>query len=85
MNVRTRATLQIFRFLHGELPRIPPTAVEVYAELVDQLAKLLRVDLAAMLEKKVDHTQSTVEEMQSELLEVKEDLRYTNQLLELFY
>ena len=47
--------------------------------------QILRVDLAAMLEKKVDHTQSTVEEMRGELLEVKDDLRYTNQLLESFY
>ena len=34
-NVRTRATLQVFRFLTGDIGRIPTTAVEVYAELVD--------------------------------------------------
>ena len=35
-NHRTRATLQIFKYLSGELPRLPKTAVEVYGELVNQ-------------------------------------------------
>ena len=35
-NVRTRATLQIYRYLTGELPRIPKTALEVYGEIVNQ-------------------------------------------------
>ena len=40
-NVRTRATLQVFRFLNGDIPRIPATAVEIYAELVNQSVLLL--------------------------------------------
>ena len=36
LNVRTRATLQIYRYLTGELPRIPKTALEVYGEIVNQ-------------------------------------------------
>ena len=41
-NLRTRATLQMFRYLSGQLPRIPSTAVEVYSELVHQLLLFFR-------------------------------------------
>ena len=40
-NLRTRATLQMVRYLSGQLPRIPSTAVEVYSELVHQLLLFL--------------------------------------------
>lgn len=36
VNIRARATLQIVRYLQGDIPRLPPTAVEVYKEIVDQ-------------------------------------------------
>ena len=42
-NLRTRATLQMFRYLSGQLPRIPNTAVEVYSELMHQLLLFLRI------------------------------------------
>ena len=42
-NVRTRATVQVFRFLTGDIARIPTTAVEVYAELVDHFVRKLDV------------------------------------------
>lgn len=35
-NVRSRATVQMFQFLTGALPRIPKTAVEAYSKIVDQ-------------------------------------------------
>ena len=35
-NHRTRATLQMFKYVTGELPRLPETAVEIYGKLVNQ-------------------------------------------------
>ena len=84
-NVRTRATLQVFRFLTGDIGRIPTTAVEVYAELVDHFFRTNRSDLAAGLEKKIDDTKTTVEEVKEELAEVKDRLQYTTGLLEAVY
>ena len=37
-NHRTRATLQIYKYLSGEIPRLPQTAVEIYGQLVNQSA-----------------------------------------------
>ena len=84
-NVRTRATLQVFRFLTGDIGRIPTTAVEVYAELVDHFFRTNGSDLAAGLEKKIDDTKTTVEEVKEELAEVKDRLQYTTGLLEAVY
>ena len=35
-NRRSRATQQMYKYLNGELPRVPETAVETYKSLVDQ-------------------------------------------------
>ena len=35
-NVRSRATVQMFEYLSGNIPRLPKTTVEVYGKIVDQ-------------------------------------------------
>ena len=70
MDIRTRATLQMVRYLDGTLAKIPRTAVEVYKELVDQFIyfkfynSLLifskRTDLSQELNQKLDRTHRTV-------------------------
>tara|TARA_B100001013_G_C24573221_1_gene427494 strand:+ start:87 stop:809 length:723 start_codon:yes stop_codon:yes gene_type:complete len=61
-NVRSRATVQMFKFLSGALPRIPKTAVEVYSKLVDQNTQRCP-DMSEKLEEKVDSTRDTVESL----------------------
>ena len=39
VNIRSRATLQVVRYLQGQLPRLPPTTVEIYKEIVDQFRR----------------------------------------------
>ena len=36
-DIRARATMQVFKYLDGQLPRLPPTVVEVYGEIVDHI------------------------------------------------
>ena len=50
-NVRSRATVQIFNFLNGTLPRIPKTAVEVYSKLVNQNVSVQKITLFSGFEK----------------------------------
>ena len=45
-NLRARATMQIVKYLDGRLPRLPDTAVEVYGNLVNQVASSSRKVLA---------------------------------------
>ena len=61
-NVRSRATVQMFKFLSGALPRIPKTAIEVYSKLVDQNTQRCP-DMSEKLEEKVDSTRDTVESL----------------------
>lgn len=35
-NTRSRASSQMFNYLIGRLPRLPPTVIEVYGKMVDQ-------------------------------------------------
>ena len=50
-NVRSRATVQIFNFLNGTLPRIPKTAVEVYSKLVNQNVSVQKITLFSGFER----------------------------------
>ena len=45
-NLRARATMQIVKYLDGRLPRLPDTAVEVYGNLVNQVASPSRKALS---------------------------------------
>ena len=39
-DIRARATMQVFKYLDGQLPRLPPTVVEVYGEIVDHICPI---------------------------------------------
>ena len=64
-NTRSRASSQMFNYLIGRLPRLPPTVIEVYGKMVDQWLECV-ADLNRALEKKVSSTHQSVESLRSE-------------------
>ena len=63
-NVRSRATVQMFEYLSGNLPRLPKTTIEVYGKIVDQKLPVSS-DLNEKLFEKVGETQDTVQALRS--------------------
>ena len=61
-NRRSRATQQMYKYLNGELPRVPETAVETYKSLVDQGRPLDSAvpDMNEELGNKVDETRESI-------------------------
>ena len=67
-NVRSRAGHQLFKYLSGKIPKLPPTVAEIYGKLVNQVVTgTLPPDLNEKLDKSVKSNKETLVQLRSDL------------------